>query len=61
MTKSKSSEGSVHVLAPNGYEQRLNGIAISRGGCDIPGREHMPVMAARARSLCAGHAGRRAT
>jgi len=24
------------VLAPNKSEQRLNGIAISRGGCDVP-------------------------
>jgi len=26
------------VLAPRKGEQRLNGIAISRGGCDIPER-----------------------
>jgi hypothetical protein len=27
----------IHVLAPSKGEQRLNGIAISRGGCDVPG------------------------
>src|SRR4030088_2048107 len=28
---------SIHVLAPRKGEQRLNGIAISWGGCDVPG------------------------
>jgi hypothetical protein len=27
---------SIHVLAPKKGEQRLNGIAISRGGCAVP-------------------------
>jgi hypothetical protein len=27
---------SIHVLAPQKSEQRLNGIAISWGGCDVP-------------------------
>jgi hypothetical protein len=35
------------VLAPNKGEQRLNGIAISWGGCDVPGQEPTPAIAAR--------------
>jgi hypothetical protein len=30
------------VPAPQKSEQRLNGIAISRGGCDFPGRRLRP-------------------
>src|SRR4029453_7969625 len=33
---------SIHVPAPHKSEQRLNGIAISRGGCDFPGGRLCP-------------------
>jgi hypothetical protein len=36
------------VLAPRKGEQHLNGIAISWGGCDVPGDKATPATAARA-------------